>query len=282
MQDLIEAATKTLNDIHGKKQLPFAVFASIKEQRIFNAPIIKPLLIFVLAGIKQLGKGNEIVCPSGSFLFLSNSPVIDMRNIPDDNDEYYALLIEFEYSDFNQFKQQDQGSHTILGKRNTGNKYFQGEIDAILEKTLLQYIEWSAFAPSSAWHFRKQELLQLLYQSGHEEVACIVEPPSLSHQLHNLISDDIAGNWGMDRLAASLAISESTLRRKLSAEGNSIQDIMNRTKLSHGLYLVQTTMEPIGRIADQCGYPSQSRFTSKFKQQFGLTPSELRKTRMHD
>ncbi|MEN9865873.1 MAG: hypothetical protein RL748_1463 [Pseudomonadota bacterium] len=285
MHDLIESAKTTLNDIQGKKQLPFSVYSSIKEQRILNAPITKPLLILVLAGVKQLGKDNEIVCSSGTFLFLSNSPTIDMRNIPDDNDEYCAILIDFEYSDFNQFKQLDQLSQpaqSTPARRNQGNKFFQGEIDMLLKKTLQQYIEWSAFAPPAAWHFRKQELLQLLYQSGHEEVSNIAEHPSLSHQLHNIISDDISGDWGVDRLAAKLAISESTLRRKLIAEGNNILDIMNRTKLGHALHLVQTTMEPIGRIADRCGYQSQSRFTNKFKQQFGITPTELRKTRMHD
>jgi AraC-like DNA-binding protein len=35
-------------------------------------------------------------------------------------------------------------------------------------------------------------------------------------------------------------------------------------------------------VAERCGYQSQSRFTDKFKQFFGVTPTELRKTRMRD
>lgn len=267
MQELIELAKKTL---HEKKPLPFSVYSSIKEQRIFNAPVIKPLLIFVLAGVKQLGKDNEIVCPTGTFVFLSNSPTMNMRNIPNE-EEYLAVLIEFEYGDFNQFKH----------KRNNTKKYVQGEVDYVLAKTLQQYMEWSTFAHPEAWHFRKKELLQLIYQSGYEDVSTLAEHPSLSHQLHDIIHDNISGDWGVDRLAAKLAISESTLRRKLKAEGVNIHAIVNRTKLGHGLHLVQTTMEPIGRIAERCGYYSQSRFTHQFKQLFGITPTELRKTRMH-
>ena len=107
-------------------------------------------------------------------------------------------------------------------------------------------------------------------------------PPSLSHQIHEIISENISGDWCVDRLATKLAMSESTLRRKLIAEGTSIQAVRDRTKLGYGLHLVQTTMEPVGRIAEHCGYQSQSRFTDKFKQLFGITPTELRKTRMHD
>lgn len=268
MQELMDSAKKTL---HEEKQLPFSVYSSITEQRILNAPIIKPLLIFVLAGVKQLGKDNEIVCPAGGFVFLSNSPTIDMRNIPVD-EEYFAVLVEFEYCDFNQFKR----------KRNNAKKYFQGEIDYILAKTLQQYIEWSTFAHPEAWHFRKKELLQIIYQLGYEDVSAIAEHPSFSHQLYEMINEDISGEWSVDRLTTKLAISESTLRRKLKAEGTDIHAVINKTRLGHALHLVQTTMESIGRIAERCGYHSQSRFTDKFKQLFGITPSELRKTRMHD
>ncbi|WP_462154574.1 helix-turn-helix domain-containing protein [Pseudoalteromonas piscicida] len=53
-------------------------------------------------------------------------------------------------------------------------------------------------------------------------------------------------------------------------------------KLGHGLHLIQTSYEPIGLIAEKCGYSSSSRFTDRFKQLYGLTPSALRKTRMSD
>lgn len=268
MHELIKLAKATINE---NKPLPFSAYASIKEQRILNVPVIKPLLIFVLSGIKKLGKDGEVACPAGSFVFLSNSPTIDMRNIPDDQ-EYFAVLIEFEYSDFNQFKH----------KRNNAKKYFRGEIDFVLAKTLQQYLEWSSFAPSRAWHFRKKELLQIIYQSGYVDVGNIAEPPSLSHQLHDIISENISHYWGVDHLSAKLAISESTLRRKLIAEGTNIKAIRDRTKLGHGLHLVQTTMEPIGCIAERCGYHSQSKFTNKFKHLFGITPTELRKTRVHE
>ena len=72
------------------------------------------------------------------------------------------------------------------------------------------------------------------------------------------------------------------MRRKLSAEDTNFQTIKDRIKLGHGLYMLQTSDTPMGLVANACGYQSQSRFTDKFKVMYGLTPSELRKTRFKD
>lgn len=250
--------------------LPFSVYSSAKEQHLDNVPVINPLLIFILGGVKQLGK-EKVACPTGNFVFLSNSPNIDMRNIPGDtNEDYFAVLMEFDYSDFSQF----------TNKRKSPKKYFQGEINTMLNTALAQFIELSTCVPQEALQFRKQELLQLIYLSGHEEVSAIAEPPGLSHQIHELIKENIAEDWSVEKLCAHFCMSESTLRRKLKTEGTAIGDIKNRTKLGYGLHLIQTTSEPIGIVAERCGYQSQSRFTDQFKQLFGMTPREVRKTRL--
>lgn len=248
--------------------LPFSVYSSVKEQKLVNVPIIKPMLICVLDGCKKLG---EIDCPAGSFVILSNHPGIRMRNIPGDG-EYLALIVEFEYDDFAQ----------LPPKPARKVPFVQGGISGAFEKTLLQFVEWSAFAPRAMWPARRQELLQLLYHLGYEQVSSVIEPPSLSHKLHGIICANIASDLSADALASRLALSESTLRRKLAMEGTTLQAIKDRARLGYGLHLVQSTFEPIGRVAERCGYQSQSRFTDKFKQLFGVTPTELRKTRMND
>ncbi|XLZ70598.1 AraC family transcriptional regulator [Massilia sp. SR12] len=250
------------------KPLPFSVYSSLREQRILNVPIIKPMLICVLDGSKKLG---EIDCPSGSFVILSNRPSINMRNIPSDA-EYLALLIEFEYDDFN----------CLPARKGRTEPFVQGGIAPAFLATLQQFVEWSAFAPDAMWAMRRREILQMLYHLGHEAVSAVVEPPSVSHRVHGMLNADLASEVHAGALASRLAMSESTLRRKLAGEGTTLQEIKDRARLGYGLHLVQTTFEPIGRVAERCGYQSQSRFTDKFKQMFDVTPSELRKTRMRD
>lgn len=267
MQQLIDSIKQQLNkDI----PLPFSVYTSIKEQRILNVPVINPLLICVLDGCKKLGTDDSINCPSGDFVFLSNNPHIDMRNIPVDK-EYFALLIEFEEQDFNAFTTQ------ISPKK----KFIQGQINHSFENSLIQFVEWCSFAPQDMWSLRKQEILHLLYHQGYHNIAGISTPLSISHKLYNLLRSKLDYNFTLQKLADVMAMSESTLRRKLSNEGNTVQSIKDNVRLSHGLHLLQTTNTPIGLIAHECGYLSQSRFTDKFKQLFGLTPSGLRKTQLN-
>lgn len=264
MQELIFASKQIQQQI---EHLPFLVYCASNEQRIFNVPVIKPLLICVLDGCKKLGNEREVSCSAGTFVFLSNSPRVDMRNIPVDT-EYFALLIEFEFSDFDIFEFKDTKK----------NAYFQGDVDSVLQRTLQQFVEWSAFAPSALWAYRRKEVLQLLYYLGHEQVSAVAELPSLSHKLHSIMGGDVSYDWNAQNLSSRLAMSESSLRRKLTAEGSNLQLIKDRVRLGFALNLVQTSGDSIGFIAEQCGYTSPSRFTEKFKLLFGVTPSELRKT----
>lgn len=268
MKKLISLLKHALNE---KEQLPFSVYSSVKEQCISNVSITKPLLIFILDGVKKLGEKPEIICPAGSFIFLSNKPTIDIRNIPRGR-EYFALVIEFELQDFDFFK-----SRPIKARQ-----YCQGEINYSLEQTLQQFVEWSLFAPSDMWSVRRKEILQFMYYLGYEDISSMAEDSSISHRLCNIIRANLSEELNIDTLCQQLAMSESTLRRKLKSEGTSVQEIKSQTKLGYGLHLLQTTTDTIGIIANQCGYQSQSRFSDKFKLRFGLTPTAIRKTRMHD
>ncbi|WP_413665566.1 helix-turn-helix transcriptional regulator [Microbulbifer sp. CNSA002] len=267
MHELKQLAKQILKE---SKNLPFSVYSSHREQNIFSVPIVNPTLICVLDGCKELGGDRQKSCSTGEFIFLSNSPKIDMRNIPGDS-EYFALLIEFEYNDFDR----------LTLARNKEEKYFTGDIDSTLELALHQFMEWSSSVPFDLWHIRRQEILQTLLHLGYQEVASVFESTSVSQKLYKIISENPAADLRVDMLASKLSMSESTLRRKLNSEGTSIKVIIDDIRLGLGLHLLQTTFEPVGRISERCGYKSQSRFSDKFKRSFGITPIELRKTRVN-
>jgi AraC-like DNA-binding protein len=250
------------------RALPFSVYSSIKEQHLLNVPIVKPLFIAVLDGDKKLGKEGEIVCCAGNFVFLSDSPAINMRNIPKEK-EYFALLIEFEYEDFIGI-----GPHTV-----SEQSFSTGEISITLDKYLQQFVEWSLFSPQAMWSLRRKEILQLLYHLGHRDILSMAVPHKLGQKIHAILSEQPSVDVSLTVICQQVAMSESTLRRKLIAEGTTIQEIKDQVKLGLGLHLLQTTRYSIVYIAEQCGYQSQSRFTSRFKGRFGLTPSALRKTK---
>ena len=268
MKNLTSLSKKAIN-LHNNLNLPFSIYSAYKEQKIRNVPITKPLLIAILSGVKELGRTENIICEAGSFIFLSNSASIDMRNIPN-QEEYFALLIEFDFDDFKD----------LPNPSGTSKKFVQGQLNALLENALSQFIDFSPIAPPSVFKFRRRELLELIYHAGYTDISNLKMTTSLSDKVQTLISDHLSTELTAEFIASQLFMSSSTLRRKLKSEGNSIQDIRNRVRLGHGLHLIQTTKTSIGNIAFECGYQSQSRFTEQFKNLFGITPRELRKTKM--
>ena len=254
------------------RELPFSVYSSINEQVLLNVPITKPMLIVVLSGNKELGKENKILCQSDHFIFLSDRYGINMRNIPK-NDSYFALLIEFDYEDFKDLP---------LDTPQKKSDFIVGKIDTVLKNSLEQFVQMAEWIPQSLWALRKKELLMLLYHQGYQDIASMMGKHKISHQIHDLFHAQHFQDITVEDICERLAMSESTLRRKLKAEGTSVQEIKDRARLGFGLHLLQSTESPIHLIADQCGYQSPSRFTDRFKNHFGLTPTELRKTRMTD
>ena len=254
-----------------ERELPFSLYSSVSEQRLLNVPIAKPLLVVVIRGNKELGQDAAISVPTGGFAFLSDSPAVNMRNIPS-NREYLALLLEFDDEDF-------------VGHAN-GNgvapDYLVGTVNLALERCLQQFVESVAWAPESIWRSRKQEILSLLHHLGYKDVFAMSRKPQLSQRLHDLFAQTGYSDLSLTQACARLAVSESTLRRKLKREGTSVQEVKDRARLGFALHLLQTSNDSISRVAERCGYRSASRFTDRFKQHFGLTPSELRKTRLNE
>lgn len=254
--------------------LPFSIYSSVHIQNLSNVPIVKPVLILVLNGEKEVVRGaslasNRLLCKRGEFVFLSDSPSTNMRNIPL-NREYRALLIEFEYSDF-------EGVPVSEGEPVDS---LVGRASPAIESCIRQFIEAAQWAPEALWALRRKEILMMLYHQGHTQVAAMMGKPKLAHRVHDLVIADPVMDISVEELCARLAMSESSLRRKLKQEGTGVQEIKDAARMGMAMHLLQTTLDTVQQIADRCGYQSQSRFTERFKSRFGLTPSELRKTKM--
>ena len=79
---------------------------------------------------------------------------------------------------------------------------------------------------------------------------------------------------GVDYLCTTMAMSRSTLNRKLkSLLDVSPNDLIRQYRLQKASSLLSTGMD-ISTVAYQVGFSSPSYFSQCFKEQYGLTPSE--------
>lgn len=80
----------------------------------------------------------------------------------------------------------------------------------------------------------------------------------------------------IEETARILAMSERTLRRRLTAEGTGFQDVVDHFRETRARELLTSSREAVERIADRLGYSEASAFIHAFKRWTGKTPGAFR------
>lgn len=118
------------------------------------------------------------------------------------------------------------------------------------------------------------ELLVTLEEAGHTFASS--GPPRVTDQLRELITAAPDRRWTAREAGHHLAMSESTLRRRLAREEIRFEELLIDARMHHGLMLLQTTNWTVPQVATACGYLSRARFTERFHARFGYAPSAAR------
>ena len=107
------------------------------------------------------------------------------------------------------------------------------------------------------------------------------DSPTLISRIRRTIEAAPETAWSTAAILAALArqgeaMSAPTLRRRLAAQGTSLQALMTDVRLTIALAQLQATERPITTIAADVGYLSASRFALRFRARFGVPPSAIR------
>ena len=87
------------------------------------------------------------------------------------------------------------------------------------------------------------------------------------------LKDDLS----LSTLADQLSIHKSYLSSLFKREtGTTLTDFVTDRRISHAIYLLNTTNEQIQEIASSCGIPDLSYFTKIFRRKKGMTPTQYR------
>ena len=87
------------------------------------------------------------------------------------------------------------------------------------------------------------------------------------------LKDDLS----LSTLADQLSIHKSYLSSLFKREtGTTLTDFVTDRRISHAIYLLNTTNEQVQEIASSCGIPDLSYFTKIFHRKKGMTPTQYR------
>ncbi|PLW82414.1 AraC family transcriptional regulator [Kineobactrum sediminis] len=80
----------------------------------------------------------------------------------------------------------------------------------------------------------------------------------------------------LEKIAERLAISPRTLRRRLSSEGRSFQEVKNLARAKRAKYYLRRTTMPLAEIAYELGFSELSAFSRAFRSWVGQAPQAYR------
>ena len=87
------------------------------------------------------------------------------------------------------------------------------------------------------------------------------------------------GNFDVVQLADALAVSKSSLYRKMKvATGLSPVEFIRNIRLKHGSQLLKDKSISVAEVAYECGFSNPKYFATCFKEEFGVTPKEYQKS----
>lgn len=240
--------------------------------------VAAPTLLIPVIGSKRVSVAQQHYhAPPGAYLSLPAGTQFDVDNVPDARQQrYLGAALVFDAETLALFR-------TLYGAEMSRWRMTPQWKSTATDELYASIAQWVAHerqfsADVTQTRHRLAEILLLLARQGLAGNLLFAQHSSLRDRIKHLFLLGPAQDWRMADLTTRLGMSESTLRRQLRGENTSFRALLEEARLDRGVELVLMTDMPIGQIAFDCGYQSQSRFSERFRLRFSLSPSELRAT----
>jgi AraC-like DNA-binding protein len=137
----------------------------------------------------------------------------------------------------------------------------------------------------NVWIEAKALELVSVIMDWHKRVTAMVSPPPPHEYDRQGIAEairyaeeHISGPLSLEALArkAAMSVSKFTVAFRTHT-GLSAAAYVRRFRMDKAMELLKNSSAPLGDIAGMVGYKHQSRFSTLFREQFGVMPSEFRK-----
>lgn len=258
-----------------QKSPPLPLLKVRQLRRAHFHALISPIpgVVLVESGSKTVeGDGRRVTVPAGGIALLPDQMPLHIENRTGPGGLYEARMIGIDRARFARAESlaglSDVSRSTEIGLEEPS----RGLVGSF--RRLAETLQNPDAVPSSILDLRIAELVAWLAEDGLRLPGRA--PPSFAGQVRDLLQGAPDRDWKAEDVAACLAVSEPTLRRRLRAEGLTFLAILTDVRMTQALSLLQSTHWSIAAIALSVGYESPSRFAGRFRDRFGLQPHEIR------
>lgn len=237
--------------------------------RLSTLTVPSDLLVAVVAGHKVLHTaGQAITVQPRQGVMLARGTRWDVVNDPHGQRQYEAWVLAFDDDLVREFHQQvGDRVHVVTSAEVIA---LDDELLAALQRTLPTP---HSVSPTLLRH-RSLEVMLMLAEKGW----CFAHKHALSwaERIQRMVSQSPNADWNVSAVASAFHMSESSLRRRLQDDQQTLAALVRDARLQVALGMLQTTEMGVGEVAQSCGWTSHSRFTAAFQQRWGVAPSVVR------
>lgn len=231
----------------------------------------QPVLIVVERGVKVLRwPGGEYLIRSGEAICIAGGQSVDITNRLAEDGSYRAHWLVWDDALISEYA--DANPQQVVIRHAMPMTEIPVEFASAYQRAL-QAVEDATIPLDIARHRVCELLLWIGVYGGRFEQAL---PVTLATKIRRLIGQDLAREWSAEAVASAFAMSEATLRRKLSGEDTHLTEILVDARMSMALKLLQSTDLSATQVALSVGYKTPSQFAVRFRHRFGLTPTAVR------
>lgn len=242
--------------------------------RISQLALDSPALILLRHGKKTLQSGQRRwSLQGGEAIVLAGGQTFDVFNQLSAQGLFEARWLLWDKAIIEAFK---QGCHEARPLRQAtvlrgAGREFHDSVDRAIEAV-------SSNAPQVPAEIARHRMAEVLVWLSLFDIALAAPQgaTTMVARLRSLFAGSLSEPWTMASVAARLAMSEATLRRRLSAEGATFASVLTDARMSFAMTLLQSTDHAVTRIASSVGYDSASRFSVRFRARFGFAPTAVR------
>ncbi|MEM9264894.1 MAG: helix-turn-helix domain-containing protein [Cyanobacteria bacterium P01_F01_bin.13] len=240
-----------------------------------------PAVVIILTGSKVLyANGQSQTFVAGDLFVMPPHITFDVINQPTAHGEYIALILELSNDLLERVRKaypeiaNAQSTHSIANDFSITD--FRISLLSSLADALLHLVRGITHAQTTMLNqHRLMEVVLLLLQSNARNLLLQSIYPDFSTHLRSLISNDLAYDWTLERLAQKLDISVSTLKRRLQSANLSYRQLLDEARMQKAMELLEQGHQNVAQVALACGYQSQSRFATRFRKYYQLNPSDV-------
>ena len=234
----------------------------------------------------QLANGNFVYLGAGDFSLHTMKTCADsIMTLP--NGDYDGLTICIDLTQLSKNAPELLSDTGITGHF-LYNKFCQNEMfssysgNSRTEAIFHGFYDKPEHLQNAYYKLKVLELLLYLSEldvSGRNQLSEYQsEQIELIRMIHEQLISNLDKRFTIEALSKQYLINTTTLKNMFKAVyGSSIASHVKEHRMEKAADLLKNTQESIADIASQVGYDSQSKFSSSFREQYHMLPSEYRK-----